>query len=87
MAFLQSKKTIAVCQMTAKSDKKINIDTCSELIKTAKMQNAEVSMLQNSDKTREYLKDKINELEANSKNKNIRETNELKKGYQPKLTS
>lgn len=32
--------------MTAKSDKKVNIDTCSDLIKSAKMQNAEVSMLQ-----------------------------------------
>jgi hypothetical protein len=36
-------------------------------------------------KTREYLKDKINELESNSKNKNIRDlyrgTNEFKKGY------
>jgi hypothetical protein len=37
---------------------------------------------------REYLKDKINELESNSKNKNIRDlyrsTNEFKKGYQPR---
>jgi hypothetical protein len=36
---------------------------------------------------REYLKNKINELETNSKNKNIRDLykgiNELKKGYQP----
>jgi hypothetical protein len=46
MALLQSKKIIAVCQMTAKSDKKVNIGICSELIKTAKVQNAEVSMLQ-----------------------------------------
>jgi hypothetical protein len=34
------------------------------------------------------LKDKINELESNSKNKNIRDlyrgTNEFKKGYQPR---
>jgi hypothetical protein len=34
-----------------------------------------------------YLKNKINELETNSKNKNIRDLysgiNELKKGYQP----
>jgi hypothetical protein len=39
-------------------------------------------------KKREYLKDKINELESNSKHKNIRdlyrEINELKKGYQPR---
>jgi hypothetical protein len=39
-------------------------------------------------KKREYLKDKINELELNSKNKNIRDLyrgiNEFKKGYQPR---
>jgi hypothetical protein len=39
-------------------------------------------------KKREYLKYKINELESNSKNKNIRDLcrgiNEFKKGYQPK---
>jgi hypothetical protein len=39
-------------------------------------------------KKRENLKDKINELESNSKNKNIRHLyrgiNELKKGYQPR---
>jgi hypothetical protein len=39
-------------------------------------------------KKREYLKDKINELAMNSKNKNIRDLcrriNECKKGYQPK---
>jgi hypothetical protein len=39
-------------------------------------------------KKREYMKDKINELESNSKNKNIRDLyrgiNEFKKGYQPK---
>jgi hypothetical protein len=39
-------------------------------------------------KKREYLKDKINELESNSKNKNIRDLyrgiNEFKKVYQPK---
>jgi hypothetical protein len=39
-------------------------------------------------KKREYLKDKKNELESNSKNKNIRELyrgiNEFKKGYQPR---
>jgi hypothetical protein len=39
-------------------------------------------------KKREYLKDKINELELSSKNKNIRDlyraTNEFKKGYQPR---
>jgi hypothetical protein len=37
---------------------------------------------------REYMKDKINELESNSKNKNIRNvyrgTTEFKKGYQLK---
>jgi hypothetical protein len=37
---------------------------------------------------REHLKDKINELESNSKNKNIRDLyrgiNEFKKGYQPR---
>jgi hypothetical protein len=37
-------------------------------------------------KKREYLKDKINELESNSKNKNIRELyrgiNDFKKSYQ-----
>jgi hypothetical protein len=32
---------------------------------------------------REYLKDKINEIELNSKNK-IRDLTEFKKGYQPK---
>jgi hypothetical protein len=39
-------------------------------------------------KKREYLKDKINELESKSKNKNIRYLyrgiNEFKKGYQPR---
>jgi hypothetical protein len=39
-------------------------------------------------KKREYLKDKINELESSSKNKNIRDlyrgVNEFKKGYQPR---
>jgi hypothetical protein len=39
-------------------------------------------------KKREYLKDKINELETNNKNKNIRDTyrgkNEFKKVYQPR---
>jgi hypothetical protein len=38
-------------------------------------------------KKREHLKDKINEVEANNKNKNIRDfyrgINEFKKGYQP----
>jgi hypothetical protein len=37
---------------------------------------------------REYLKDKINELESNSRNKNIRDLyrgiNEVKKGYEPR---
>jgi hypothetical protein len=40
-------------------------------------------------KKREYLKDKINELETNNKNKNIRDLcrgiNESKKGYQPRI--
>jgi hypothetical protein len=39
-------------------------------------------------KRREYLKDQINKLETNSKNKNIRDLyrgiNEFKKGYQPR---
>jgi hypothetical protein len=39
-------------------------------------------------KKREHLKDKINELETNSKNKNIRDLyrgiNEFKRGYQPR---
>jgi hypothetical protein len=39
-------------------------------------------------KKREYVKDKINELESNSKNKNIgdlyRSINEFRKGYQPR---
>jgi hypothetical protein len=39
-------------------------------------------------KKREYLKDKINKLESNSRNKNIgdlyRSINEFKKGYQPR---
>jgi hypothetical protein len=39
-------------------------------------------------KKRKYLKDKINELESNGKNKNIRDLyrgiNEFKKGYQPR---
>jgi hypothetical protein len=40
-------------------------------------------------KEREYLKGKLNELETNNKNKNIRDLyrciNEFKKGYQPKI--
>jgi hypothetical protein len=40
-------------------------------------------------KKREYLKDKINELVSNSKNKNIRylyrAITEFKKGYQPRI--
>jgi hypothetical protein len=40
-------------------------------------------------KKREHLKGKINELEANNKNKNIRDLyrgiNEFKKGYQPSI--
>jgi chemotaxis methyl-accepting protein methylase len=39
-------------------------------------------------KKREYLRDRINELESNSKIKNIRDLyrgiNEFKKGYQPR---
>jgi hypothetical protein len=39
-------------------------------------------------KKREYLKDKINELESNGRNKNIRDLcrgiNEFKKGHQPR---
>jgi hypothetical protein len=39
-------------------------------------------------KERKHLKDKINELESNSKNKNIRDLyrdiNKFKKGYQPR---
>jgi hypothetical protein len=39
-------------------------------------------------KKREYLKNKINELETDSKNKNIRDLyrgiNEFEKGYQPR---
>jgi hypothetical protein len=34
---------------------------------------------------REHLKGKINELEANNKNKNIRGINGFKKGYQPRI--
>jgi hypothetical protein len=46
-----------------------------------------------TNKKREYLKDKINDLAMNSKNKNIRDLyrgiNEFKRGYQPRnnLTS
>jgi hypothetical protein len=40
-------------------------------------------------KKREYLKGKINELETNNENKNIRDLyrgiNEFKKGYQPRI--
>jgi hypothetical protein len=40
-------------------------------------------------KKREYKKDKINELESNSKNKNIRDLyrgiNEFRNGYQPRI--
>jgi hypothetical protein len=39
-------------------------------------------------KKREYLKDKINDLESNSKHKNVRDLyrgiTEFKKGYQPR---
>jgi hypothetical protein len=41
-------------------------------------------------KKRKYLKEKINELVTNNKNRNIRDLfrgiNEFKKGYQPELT-
>jgi hypothetical protein len=41
-------------------------------------------------KKREYLKDKINWIELNSKNKNVRDLywgiTEFKKGHQPKTT-
>jgi hypothetical protein len=41
-------------------------------------------------KKRDHMKDKINEPETNSKNKNIRDLykgiNEFKNGYQPKTT-
>jgi hypothetical protein len=41
-------------------------------------------------KKREYLKGKINELETNNKNKNIRDLyrgiNEFNKGYQPRIS-
>jgi hypothetical protein len=40
-------------------------------------------------KKREYLKGKINELETNNKNRNIKDLfrgiNEFKKGYQPRI--
>jgi hypothetical protein len=40
-------------------------------------------------KKRKYLKGKLNELETNNKNKNIRDLyrgiNEFKKGYQPRI--
>jgi len=45
MASLQPKKVIAICQMTAKSDKESNISTCLELIEAAAEQNAKVSVL------------------------------------------
>jgi hypothetical protein len=39
-------------------------------------------------KKREYMKEKINEVASNSKNKNIRDLyrgiNKIKKGYQPR---
>jgi hypothetical protein len=42
-------------------------------------------------KKREYLRDKINKLESNSKNKNIRDMyrgiNEFTKGYKPRINS
>jgi hypothetical protein len=42
-------------------------------------------------KKREYLKDKITDIELNSKNKNIRDLyrgiNGFKKGYQPRTTT
>ncbi|XP_069701548.1 deaminated glutathione amidase-like isoform X1 [Periplaneta americana] len=48
MASVQSKKIIAVCQMTAKDDKQSNINTCSELVKSAKALNAEMAFLPES---------------------------------------
>ena len=51
MASLHPKKVIAICQMTAKADKKSNISTCLEMIKAAKVQNAEVSVLLSSNVT------------------------------------
>jgi hypothetical protein len=48
------------------------------------MSNVDIS----GQKRRQYLKDKINEIELNSKNKNSRDLyrgiTEFKKGYQPK---
>jgi hypothetical protein len=42
-------------------------------------------------KKREYFKDKINDLETNNKNKNIRhmyrDINAFKKGYQPRINN
>lgn len=48
MASLQPKKVIAICQMTAKSDKESNISTCLEMIEAATEQNAEVRVLPNN---------------------------------------
>jgi hypothetical protein len=47
-----------------------------------------VKLSDNSEKKREYLKEKINELATNSKNKNIRDQctgiNAFKRDYQPR---
>jgi hypothetical protein len=52
------------------------------------LRNVRKEASRNFKKKREYLKDKINEIELNSTNKNIndlyRGITEFKKGYQPK---
>jgi hypothetical protein len=64
--------------------------TTSNYINADNLQNlrGETSRKINNRK-REYLKDKINELETNNKNKNIRHLyrgiNEFKKGHQPRI--
>jgi hypothetical protein len=77
---------------------------CSKL--TDQQKQAKLQWLQNSsqingvnlhetrtfrNKKREYLKSKINELETNNKNKNIRDLyrgiNEFRKGYQPRINT
>jgi hypothetical protein len=69
-------------------------DECSKLIEQRKQ--VKIAWLQNPSQTnggifrnkkKEYLKRKINELETNNENKNIRDLyrgiNEFKEGYQP----
>jgi hypothetical protein len=60
--------------------KQSNVDNLNDVRREA------VSHFRNNNK--EYLKTKINELETNSKNKNIRDfckgINDFKKGYQPR---